>query len=238
MSGQHVAVKSDLRHRPCAPVDFAHVPSVTRRSSSTRSARRARVVERLLDVVESYLNAGESYAELSVERLITTAGISRSTFYVYFEDKGTLLLALAEDVVAQLVDSAEAWWDLPADATQGDVEETLGAIIEVYRRHSSMWGALIDASSYDQNVRASFTQVVDRAAKDLARHIRDGQRRGSVRADLDPKRTAQWLTWMTERGHHQLVASATPAEVKKLCKAQTAIVWYTLYEGSPSRTGQ
>lgn len=236
MSGHDVVVKRNPPEHPHASVDSLRVPSVTRRSSSTRSARRARAVAVLLDVVESLLDAGETYTELSVERLITGAEISRSTFYVYFEDKGALLLALAEDVVTQLTDTAQAWWTLPADATQEDVEETLGAIIEVYRKHSSIWGALVDASSYDPKVRESFTQVVDLAAKDLARHIREGQRRGSVRAGLDPRRTAQWLTWMTERGHHQLVAGATPAEVKKLCKAQAAIVWYTLYEGAPTRT--
>jgi len=219
-----------------ALVHSVGVASVTRRSSNSRSARRALVVARLLEVVEELLESGESYTDISVERLITAAQISRSTFYVYFEDKGVLLLALAEDVVAKLVETANTWWDLPPDATQADVEKALREIMDVYRAHSSMWGALVDASAYDPNVRESFHGVVELASSQLAKHIRDGQKGGYVRAGLDPKRTAEWLTWMTERGHHQLAAPASGAEVAKLAKAQTAIVWHTLYEGTPSRT--
>jgi len=211
------------------------VPSVTRKSSSSRQVRRARVVARLLEVVEELLASGESYAEISVERLITAAQISRSTFYVYFEDKGVLLLALAEDVVERLLGSAQTWWSLPPDAGPQDIEHALREIIDVYLAHHLLWGALIEASSYDRRVGESFREVVDGAAAGLAQHIKVGQRDGYVRPELDAKRTAQWLTWMTERGHHQLVAGASKAEVAKLCKAQATIVWSTLYEGAPNR---
>jgi nucleotidyltransferase/DNA polymerase involved in DNA repair len=101
-----------------------------------------------------------------------------------------------------------------------------------------MWAALIDGAAYDPRVRESFRQVVDASAKGLEQHIKAGQRAGSVREDLDPARTAQWLTWMTERGLYQLLPGAGAAEVTRLVKAQSSIVWYTLYEGAPSRTGQ
>lgn len=212
--------------------------SVTRSSSSRRSARRKRIVEQLLQIVEEILADGESYADISVERLITEAGMSRSTFYVYFEDKGALLLALAEDVVQQLVVTAGEWWSLPHDLERDTLEKTLRGIVETYRRHAPMWAALIDGAAYDPRVRESFRQVVDASAKGLEQHIKAGQRAGSVREDLDAARTAQWLTWMTERGLYQLLPGAGAAEVTRLVKAQTSIVWYTLYAGAPSRTGQ
>lgn len=210
--------------------------SVTRTSSKGRSARRASIVARLLTTVEALLDEGESYTEISVERMITGAQISRSTFYVYFDDKGALLLALAEDVVAKLIIAAQTWWELPADATRRDVEQTLHGIVETYCAHAAMWAALIDAAAYDAKVRASFQLIVGRTTKELEAHIREGQKGGFVRPDLDPKRTAAWLTWMTERGLYQLTPGANAREVEKLCQAQTAIVWYTLYEGAPSRS--
>ncbi|MCW3012495.1 MAG: TetR family transcriptional regulator [Solirubrobacterales bacterium] len=211
------------------------MPSVTRKSSSSRQARREAIVKQMLGVVEELLSEGESFTELSVERLIGSAGISRSTFYVYFEDKGTLLLALAEDVVQQLVGSAQAWWELPPTATKADVEAALRGTADVFREHAAIWSSLVDASSYDQKVRASFRAVVDNAAAGLAKHIKDGQKSGSVVAGLDPKRTAEWLTWMTERGLYQLLAEATDAETTKSVRAQADIVWNTLYAGAPSR---
>ena len=67
------------------------MPSVTRKSHGNRAQRRDEVRRRLLAVVEQLLTEGESYAEISVERLVSEANLSRSTFYVYFEDKGDLL---------------------------------------------------------------------------------------------------------------------------------------------------
>jgi len=208
------------------------VSSVIRNSTSRREARRARIVEQMLLVVQELLDGGEAFTDITVEQLISKAGISRSTFYVYFEDKGVLLLALAQDVVEHLVSAATAWWNLPPEATKDDLEKALRGIIDVYAQHASIWAALVDTSSYDPNVRASFQSIVDLAVDGVAGHIRDGQHNGSVRSGLDPKRTAQWLTWMTERGLYQLIPDASANEIKKLCRAQTDLVWYTLYEGA------
>lgn len=208
---------------------------MTRRSEKSRASRRAALVAKMMTVVEELIEAGESFAEVSVERLITGAGISRTTFYVYFEDKGVLLLALAEDVVTQLVGAAEVWWSLPPGAEEADLERALGGIMDVYRRHQRIWGALVDASAYDPNVRESFRGIVEQAADGLAAYIRRGQKEGHLRAGLDPDRTAAWLTWMTERGLYQRLPGASDAELKKLLRAQTDIVWFTLYEGASTR---
>ncbi len=212
--------------------------SVTRKPQPRRAQRREQIVEQLLVAVERLLDEGESFTELSVERLVTEAGISRSTFYVYFEDKGDLLLALTEDVVRRLVDAAAAWWSLPPDASKDDLAAALRGVIDAYTPHQLLWGAVVDASSYDLRVRERFGQVVDAAAVAVAKHIRAGQKSGTVRADLDPKRTGGWLTWMAERGLHQLIRGATPAEIDKLCRAQTDIVWYTLYNGVKTPDGR
>lgn len=208
------------------------MPSVTRKSSTGRGARRAAIVAEMLRAVEELLAAGETFTELSVEQLIGAAGISRSTFYVYFEDKGTLLLALAEDVVVQSSGTTHGWWQLGPTATRADVEQVLSAIVEAFRRHAAIWTSLVDVSAYDPRVRAAFRRVVDGASAGLAQHLRDGQESGWVRAGLDPRRTAEWLTWMTERGLYQLVAGASSAETQKLCAAQADVVWFTLYAGA------
>ena len=59
---------------------------------------------RLLDATERLMRDGASFTELSVDRLSTEAGISRASFYIYFEDKGHLLRRLAGQVFADLAD--------------------------------------------------------------------------------------------------------------------------------------
>src|SRR5256885_12848847 len=75
---------------PCPYTEQA-MPSVTRKSQTTRAARRAELRARLLEVVERLLAHGESFTEMSVERLVSEAGLSPPTFSLYFQDQGDLL---------------------------------------------------------------------------------------------------------------------------------------------------
>ena len=81
-----------------------------------REERRALLARHFVEVVEPLLEAGESYADLSVERLITEVDISRSTFYVYFDDKGDLLSAMGQDVTVEFSEAGQAWFNLPGTA--------------------------------------------------------------------------------------------------------------------------
>src|SRR5881392_1377465 len=102
--------------------------SVTRKAQNSRAARRGEITRRLLVAVEKLLADGESFTEVSVERLAGEAGASRSTFYVYFEDKGDLLQVLTEDVMTEVIDAARGWWELPPEADRADVEAAMRVI--------------------------------------------------------------------------------------------------------------
>jgi AcrR family transcriptional regulator len=208
------------------------MPSVTRKNRSNRAQRRESVQGELLGAVDRLLDNGESYTELSVERLVAEAGLSRSTFYVYFEDKGDLLRALAEDVIVEIGEAGRRWWELPPDASKDAVRDALTEVFRTYRRHRAVFGAVVDTAAYDSGVRQQFGALVLGLITELADHIRKGQEQGYVRQGLDPDRTAAWLTWMAERGLHQLVATASEEESEKLLTSMADIVWATLYEGT------
>src|SRR6478752_6190682 len=103
--------------------------SVTRKSQGNRAKRRDDVRLRLLKAVERLLAHGESYAEISIERLVSSAKLSRSTFYVYFSDKAHLLRGWFEQVTEELEDAADDWWRLSGDVTRSDVRKALARIV-------------------------------------------------------------------------------------------------------------
>lgn len=208
------------------------MPSVTRKSAGSRAERRDEIVGRLLAATEHCLESGESFTEISVERLVTQAGISRSTFYVYFEDKGALLRAMTVDVMAQEIQATQAWLDLPADASRDEMAAAIRQIIEVYRPHQALMAAVVDVSSYDSAVREEFNLLIETAIDAIAAHIRTGQKAGYVRTDLHPRSTAGWLTWMAERGLYQMIRGASDKEVDRCSAALATIIWNTLYEGA------
>lgn len=208
------------------------MPSPTRHARSTRAQRREEIRDLLGTAVEKLMADGESYTELSVERIVRAAGISRATFYVYFEDKGDLLRALAEDFVERMLEAASAWWSLPGDASRADLRVALRAIFDAYRPHKLVAAAVVEVSSYDASLRALFGDLLERVIAAVTEHIETGQREGFVEPELDPQRTAAWLTWMAERGLYQLVAPAGAAATERLLDALTDITWNTLYRGT------
>lgn len=208
------------------------MPSVTRKTQSGRSERREEIRARLLAAVESLLSDGESFTELSVERLASVAGVSRSTFYVYFEDKGELIRAWLSDISSRLEIAASRWWALDADAEWADLRAALELVVTVYRPHATLMAAAFDASAYDAGVREQVESMMGRNVAGLRKHIRNGQAAGTVDARIPAAPTAAWLTWMAERGLAQLVNGASEAEITDLVDGYTWIVWNTLYAGA------
>jgi AcrR family transcriptional regulator len=205
------------------------MPSITRKTQSSRNERRGEIRDRLRAAVEQLLTDDVSYTELGVERLVREAGISRATFYVYFRDKGDLLQALVEDFMERIFRAASVWWELPADATKDDLRGALQAIFDAYLPHKTVMAAVVEVASYDPSLRERFGNLVQGTIDGVAAHIARGQEQGFVDPDLDPKSTAAWLTWMAERGRYQIVAPAREDELDRLLGALTYITWNTLY---------
>jgi TetR/AcrR family transcriptional regulator, ethionamide resistance regulator len=195
-----------------------------------RARRRARVVARLLGVVEQLLAERGSYLELSVEEILERDGMARSTFYSYFDDKAELITALGETAMREITGGAQAIWQLPSGATRVQVAGAVTHTIETYLPHTRLMNAVLEVSTYDIRVRARWSAAYAEAQRAAADHIRAGQQAGHVRPDLHPEETAGWLTWMAERGMNQLVQHASGTGRKRLEESFTAILWHTLYE--------
>jgi TetR/AcrR family transcriptional regulator, ethionamide resistance regulator len=221
------------------------VASVTRRSGGPRGRResnRAENLRRLLDAVEALLAEGTSFTELPVERLVAEAGVSRSTFYVHFGDKGTLLRELTGDLVDRLLAAGRGWWGGDAPASRSDLRGRVTVIVETYRPHAELMRAVTDTSAHDPAVREVFRELTGRYVAELTDHIERGQAAGTVRRDLPARATAEMLTWMAERGLGQMLRTPAPdgsgdarepvTPVERTVEAFTAIVWNALYEGA------
>ena len=91
-------------------------PPVRRRQSGRRSAPRADrpdLRETILDALAQLLERG-SFAELTVADILSAAGVSRGSFYFYFDSKHDVLAELVRRAVAQGHEAAEPWLRRPA----------------------------------------------------------------------------------------------------------------------------
>ena len=205
------------------------MPSVTRKPQANREQRREQLERRLLDATERLMSEGASFTEISVDRLSTEAGISRASFYIYFEDKGHLLRRLAGQVFGDLATGAERWWSVAWRHNPADVRAAMAGVIETYRRHQPLLVALNEMAAYDPGTAHAYRELLTAISQRLTRVIEDGQADGTIRRELPAATTASALTWMVERACQANLPANPPDYDAELADTLAEIVWGALY---------
>ena len=209
------------------------MPSVTRKPQAKRQERREQIERQLLDATDRLMGAGASFTELSVDRLATEAGISRASFYIYFEDKGHLLRRLTGHVFGDLTAGAERWWNVAQRRDPADVRAAMTAIVASYRLHQPLLVALNEMSAYDPLVGSTYTEILTGISARVTAIIEHGQADGTIRRELPPESTATSLTWMVERSCQQNLPGRPASYDAELASALTQIIWAALYLEAP-----
>ena len=181
----------------------------------------------MLQATEAFLAEGASFADLNIEKIATRAGISRTAFYFYFRDKRELLVRLTADVNQQLMDAATAWW-----SGDGDLSTALARIASLYDEHGALLGAVVEVSTYDEEVATYWRGLVGRFVDATRERIEAEQAAG--RALPGPAGAQAFaLVWMVERAFYEQRVQGQPVAVDALVEALSDIFTRTVY-GPPS----
>ncbi len=202
--------------------------STTRRTKTARADRQSDIQRRIHDALVALVSEGESFTELSIERIVARAGISRSTFYVYFADKGELLRALGAAVLQRLYEGARPWFERGENATRNDIRDAMRSILQAFREDEVIMTAVAETAVYDPEVRELYLANVDGFVRSVRRFIQRGRQSGKIR-DVDGASVAAVLSWMIERSTLQLAAGARPKELDQIADGLTEVIWSTLY---------
>jgi len=210
------------------------VSTRVRRTQQAREDRRDDIRRALLASIESLVDEGFPLADVTVERMVARAGISRAKFYVYFQDKSDVLRAWFDTVTEEIRRPVARWWALDGDSTREDLRAALGAITAAYRPHATLVAAVVDTGLYSEDIRVAHTRFLNEHIDDLAAHIRRGQQAGYIAAELPPDETAWWLTLMAVRMQHAIPRDASRGDLERHLDAYVEIVWRTLYASTVS----
>jgi TetR/AcrR family transcriptional regulator, ethionamide resistance regulator len=190
------------------------------------TAKRAQVQAAVLAATEGLLAQGSSYADLNVERIATAAGISRTAFYFYFADKRDLLMRLAADVTEQFYAQADIWYSGGGDP-EDEMREALSRILALYREHGVLIRAIVEVSTYEEDIATYWRSLVERFVE--ATQSRIEAERGP---DPTARATAFALTWMVERTYYQQFVQDHPLDEETLVEAIVGIYLRTVYGGA------
>jgi len=197
-------------------------------AAAGRRRREASAAE-ILAATRRLLASGDPMAQLSVERILAEAGVSRATFYACFPDKHAVVGQLAQESLAWREEvSGEALAD--PKLTRATLDALMRAIVGHWRANRPVLAAIIELAEHDPAMRDAWRGAVDEIATQTAGHLRT---RWAVRpgapADIDAVAAA--LTWMFERCCHQLVVDDKSAE--SVAMAISEILWRTVTWRAP-----
>lgn len=143
-----------------------HAPLPTRRRAPTRGDVRERAI---LDGARALLEH-KGLSQVTTDELAAAAGLSRSSFYFYFDCKQAVLTALLDGVAEDLAAENGPWLE-----ALGPDEETLRRAtahsVALWRTHGGLLRQAFGEAAGDDQLAAWRDGVVDRAVRRTAEKV-------------------------------------------------------------------
>lgn len=202
---------------------------VTRRQADHHAARSAATRAQVISALERLIDSGEAYSEISVQRILEEAGVSRATFYAHFPGKADVLVSLTDDLRESLLALAQLWE--PAGEEDG-AERFAGffeEVLKIHRGHQKVLTAVREAAAYESAVGDFYTADLEGFDEAVLRTLLSEQAAGSTTADLDAVAASRIIVWGGAQAiaHHIRVDDGSGDTV--FARELARIWWYGAY---------
>lgn len=207
--------------------DEAPASSASDAARGTKRAKRlssAAAREAIVAATDKIL-CDQGASALNVQSVMTTAGISRTTFYRQFSDVYEVVEALIARLVDRMVDQSGAWRREPdAIGSAEQVHPNLIRSAKAVQPAARLLVALHDALGLDDRLRRIWRdQLLQPRIDTVAAAIRRDQVAGAISATIDADATALALSLMNEQLVIELICrnGVDPEEYARI----TAPIW-------------
>ena len=206
-------------------------PPQRRRQSGRRAGPRADqpdLRETILNAMAQLLERG-SFAELTVADILSAAGVSRGSFYFYFDSKHDVLAELVRRAVARGHDAAEPWLAGPPDVTSA-LRSGIAGGAHLWRANAPVLRAIVDNWRTDPRLTKLWLDQMQSFTDAAVHQIAADPRASSRLADLDITAVASSLTWLGERLYYLAAIDVAPFNDENILIDTLLHIWTsTLY---------
>ena len=187
--------------------------------------------ERVFAAVERLLGEGLRYTEISVQRIITEAGLARSTFYAHFRDKSELLARQAASLNESLFDAA-AWDPTAVDALPALVR-AFEDVLRRHREHRVLLAAITETAAYDPAVNDFYTADLDAFESRAVEYLRMCQSAGLTDPDIEPAAASLIVVVGGYQAIVRHIATDPGSGDAAFARQLAEIWWYGVYRRRP-----
>ena len=154
------------------------------------------------------LLADHSFTDLAVSDILNAAGISRGTFYFYFDSKQAVLGELVRRAVAQGHTAAAPWLAGPADPVAA-LRTGTAAGAQLWQASAPVLRAIVENWRTDPRLTALWLEQMQTFADATIAQIAADPSAQISLIGHDTAAVASALTWLSERLYY-LAATGTP----------------------------
>ncbi|MFC7495200.1 MULTISPECIES: TetR/AcrR family transcriptional regulator [unclassified Nocardioides] len=157
----------------------------------------------LLAALEESLRAGSTLDSINIADISRSAGVTRSAFYFYFENKAAAVSALHDEMYAEGFDAAGV---LDGDGTVRDrIASAISAIISGWSQRKHLYAAILDARATSPAVRDQWEEY-QQSYVDVVADLIDAERAAGIApAGPDAREIALALLDLNDRTLERVV---------------------------------
>ena len=185
--------------------------------------------KQLLDAA-TWVFARKGYRCAGVSDIIQRAGVARGTFYLYFDSKEQVFLAIVEDFHARITHAiAAADAPPPFDASRGPeglLQASFRRWLDFFAAHRDAATVILkEASSIDPRFEKGFADLRRSAVDFFAARYRRFQEIGLVRGSIRPELMAHLLIGMFDELLNAFVLTNPDADLDALAADLADFEW-------------
>jgi len=181
------------------------VDRLDRRAPAKGDARR----EALLAALAAQLQEGATLDALNVADITRQAGVTRSAFYFYFENKAYAVAALMGEVYDGAAAASDAL--MSQDGTPRErLSRMLNGLFDVIGSHQHLYRAMLEARGTDEAVRKMWDSDRDSFIEPVAELIRTERAAGHAPEGADASALATVLLDLNDRALERWLSGTGP----------------------------
>jgi AcrR family transcriptional regulator len=177
------------------------------------------------------LLAHKPVADITIEELARGAGISRPTFYFYFESREAVIRALAANVADQLLATASGVTEPTDDSPEVVTRQVVAAYMERWQREGPVLRAMAPLYESDPEHRRFWDgindQIVDAIATTIAAERAAGRALPGPPAERDLARALMAMLWRS--GYELSLERRSAAALRRRIDTLTAVSLRAIY---------